>query len=72
MGGSLFGLMGNRVNKAGRDTTVLLGYMVTTAAFVLIYINLPPDSSIALTAKTLAMIKPRYEKIERSSHMYMC
>lgn len=60
VGGSIFGLMGSRVSKGlRRDSIFVLGYLVTMVALSLIFINLPPDSSIVEFAKLAPIIKPR-------------
>lgn len=60
IGGAVFGLMGARVNKGlRRDTIFVLGYLVTMVALVLIFINLPPDSSLAEVARMSTIIQPR-------------
>ena len=40
-GGSLFGLLGEKTNRYGRDPIVLLGFLVHVASFYLIFLNLP-------------------------------
>lgn len=60
LGGSIFGLMGAKVNsKVGRGTIFGLGYVVIMVASALIYINLPPDSS--LPSDQVAKLKPIVE-----------
>ncbi|XP_792285.2 UNC93-like protein MFSD11 [Strongylocentrotus purpuratus] len=45
-GGLLFGILGKKTIKFGRDPIVLLGYVVHMICFYLIYINLPAESPI--------------------------
>lgn len=56
LGGSIFGLMGSKggKNRLNRDTIFVFGYVITIAALTLIYVNLPPDSSLV----EFAQIKP--------------
>lgn len=41
LGGLLFGLMGSKTNKFGRDPIVIMGFIVHIVSFFLIYLNLP-------------------------------
>lgn len=60
LGGSIFGLMGARFSKSlGRDTIFVLGYLVIMVALSLIFVNLPPDSSLVEVAKMMPIIRPR-------------
>lgn len=60
VGGSVFGLMGYRVSKGlNRDSIFVLGYLVTMSALSLVFINLPPDSSLVQQARMETIIKPR-------------
>ena len=47
----LFGILGKKTNKFGRDPVVLLGYIVHMVAFYLIFINMPSDSPIRTTSQ---------------------
>lgn len=44
LGGAVFGLLGKKTIRYGRDPIVLLGYVVHIGAFFLIFINLPSIS----------------------------
>ncbi|XP_078692786.1 UNC93-like protein MFSD11 [Branchiostoma floridae x Branchiostoma belcheri] len=46
IGGAAFGLSGKLANRHGRDPIILLGFLVHTTAYYLIYINLPQSSPI--------------------------
>lgn len=61
IGGSVFGLMGSRITSKGlnRDSIFVLGYLVTMSALSLIFINLPPDSSLVQQTHMETIIKPR-------------
>lgn len=60
IGGSVFGLMGTSFSKSlRRDTIFVLGYLVTMLAMVLIFINLPADSSLVEVAKAIPIIEPK-------------
>ncbi|KAK2191993.1 hypothetical protein NP493_41g03028 [Ridgeia piscesae] len=41
LGGALFGILGSKTNKHGRDPIILLGFLVHLASFYLIFLNLP-------------------------------
>lgn len=43
-GGVLFGLLGSKTIKYGRDPIVIVGFIVHLISFVLIYLNLPDDA----------------------------
>lgn len=43
-GGVLFGLLGNKTTKYGRDPIVIMGFFVHLISFLLIYLNLPNDA----------------------------
>ena len=45
----LFGILGKKTNKYGRDPVVLLGYIVHMVAFYLIFINMPQHAPIEKT-----------------------
>ncbi|XP_013399249.1 UNC93-like protein MFSD11 isoform X2 [Lingula anatina] len=49
IGGAAFGLLGKRTNRFGRDPIVLLGFLVHTVAFFLIFINIPDIAPIHKT-----------------------
>ncbi|RUS80840.1 hypothetical protein EGW08_011395, partial [Elysia chlorotica] len=49
LGGMLFGILGQKTNKYGRDAVVLLGYVVHMVAFYLIFINMPAHAPIGET-----------------------
>uniref|UniRef100_A0A2L2Y784 UNC93-like protein MFSD11 n=1 Tax=Parasteatoda tepidariorum TaxID=114398 RepID=A0A2L2Y784_PARTP len=44
IGGALFGILGKKTNKFGRDPVILLGFIVHVLTFFAIYINLPAKS----------------------------
>lgn len=43
-GGILFGLLGSKTVKYGRDPVVIMGLIIHLASFVLIFLNLPDKS----------------------------
>lgn len=62
LGGSIFGLLGTRVNffqRIGRDTIFLIGYLVTLSAFALTFINLPADSPLGSANEAPILAQPR-------------
>lgn len=48
-GGILFGLLGNKTIKYGRDPIVIIGFVVHLISFLLIFLNLPNDSPFSDT-----------------------
>lgn len=40
-GGALFGILGNKTTRWGRDPIVIMGYLIHLSSFFLIFINLP-------------------------------
>jgi hypothetical protein len=48
-GGLAFSIFGKRTNKYGRDPIVLLGFIVNTCAYYLIFLNLPDSSPFGNT-----------------------
>ncbi|XP_054283859.1 UNC93-like protein MFSD11 isoform X3 [Macrosteles quadrilineatus] len=49
LGGVVFGLMGSRTNRWGRDPIVILGFIIHVVAFFSIYLNLPNTSPFGET-----------------------
>ncbi len=45
-GGGLFGILGSYTNRFGKDPVVLLGMLTHFAVYLLVFYNLPEDSSI--------------------------
>ncbi|XP_050671054.1 UNC93-like protein MFSD11 isoform X2 [Leptidea sinapis] len=41
LGGALFGILGNKTTRWGRDPIVIMGYFIHMTSFFLIFINLP-------------------------------
>ena len=68
LGGLLFGILGTKTNKYGRDIIVLLGYVIHMVAFFLVFINLPEESPIR-SSGTATYITPRYVP---SLNTYLC
>ena len=52
IGGAAFGLLGTRTASGRRDSIVLIGFLVHTAAFVTIYVNLPFASPLSSTTQS--------------------
>ncbi len=48
-GGVLFGLLGSKTKKFGRDAIVILGFIIHILAFFLVFLNLPNASPIGET-----------------------
>ncbi|CAL8142309.1 unnamed protein product [Orchesella dallaii] len=49
VGGSVFGLLGSKTTKRGRSPVVFLGLITHITCFVLVYLNLPEESTIRET-----------------------
>lgn len=49
LGGAVFGILGKKTNKYGRDPVVLLGFLIHMVSFYLIYLNLPPKATLHAT-----------------------
>lgn len=57
-GGVLFGLMGSKTNKIGRESIVIAGFVVHLLSFVLIFINLPDEAPFGDTNKVAYLSQP--------------
>ncbi|XP_063824836.1 UNC93-like protein MFSD11 [Ostrinia nubilalis] len=44
LGGALFGILGNKTTRWGRDPIVIMGYVIHLSSFFLIFINLPNEA----------------------------
>jgi len=49
LGGAIFGLLGKKTIRYGRDPIIMLGYVVHMISFFLVFINLPFQSSLQNT-----------------------
>ena len=49
LGGAVFGIFGSVTIKRGRDPIIILGFVLSMAAYFLAFINLPNESPIAET-----------------------
>lgn len=56
-GGILFGLLGSKTNKFGRDAIAIVGFIVHIISFVLIFLNLPDTAPFGDTKET-ALLNP--------------
>lgn len=57
IGGALFGILGKKTNKYGRDLIVMLGYVVHMVTFFMIFINIPDNATYKDTSD-MAFIHP--------------
>ncbi len=48
-GSGLFGILGKKTIKFGRFPIVLLGFVIQTACFVLVYLNIPANATLHKT-----------------------
>lgn len=63
-GGALFGILGSKTTRWGRDPIVIMGYLIHMTSFFLIFINLPnlapfgdtTDTSYITPSPYLAML----------------
>ncbi|KAI5651745.1 ion channel regulatory protein UNC-93 domain-containing protein [Phthorimaea operculella] len=44
LGGALFGILGSKTTRWGRDPIVIMGYLIHLVSFFLIFINLPAEA----------------------------
>lgn len=51
-GGALFGILGTKTTRWGRDPIVIMGYIIHLLSFFLIFINLPAEAPFGDTDKT--------------------
>lgn len=56
-GGILFGLLGSKTNKFGRDAIAIAGFVVHIVSFILIFLNLPDAAPFGDT-KEIAFLNP--------------
>ncbi|CAH0397976.1 unnamed protein product [Chilo suppressalis] len=50
LGGALFGILGNKTTRWGRDPIVIMGYLIHLCCFFLIFINLPTTAPFGDTS----------------------
>ena len=51
IGGVLFGFLGHLTVKRGRHPIIILGFIISIAAYVLMFINFPQDATLGETEK---------------------
>ena len=51
-GGILFGLLGSKMKKVGRDLIVIFGFILHIVSFILIFLNLPNSAPFGDTTDT--------------------
>lgn len=52
LGGALFGILGSKTTRWGRDPIVIMGYVIHLVSFFLIFINLPSEAPFGDTENT--------------------
>lgn len=57
-GGSLFGILGSKTSKWGRDPIVIGGYIVHMIAFFFIFLNIPNDAPFGKNTDEVGFITP--------------
>ncbi|XP_049869126.1 UNC93-like protein MFSD11 [Pectinophora gossypiella] len=57
LGGALFGILGSKTTRWGRDPIVIMGYLIHLVSFFLIFINLPAEAPFGDT-KEISYINP--------------
>jgi len=59
LGGTVFGFFGRLTTKMGRSPIIILGFVTSLVSYLLIFINLPPESTLGETApSSTAVIQP--------------
>ncbi|EYC35808.1 hypothetical protein Y032_0978g3274 [Ancylostoma ceylanicum] len=56
--GLIFGILGDRTSKIGRDAIIFLGAVVHLIAFILIFMNFPDDAPLQKTTGSGGLINP--------------
>lgn len=56
-GGALFGILGSKTSRWGRDPIVIMGYLIHLVCFFLIFINLPAEAPFGDTT-AVSYIEP--------------
>jgi len=59
IGGAVFGILGSKTNRWGRDPVVLMGFVVHVTAFFLIFLNLPNNAPFEDTTDVSFLNPPR-------------
>lgn len=63
IGGALFGLMGRRTTRSGRDPIVIMGFLIHVASFFLIFLNLPNNANFGETTDDAYITPNQYVAI---------
>ena len=61
VGGILFGFMGHLTVKRGRHPIIILGFVLSLLAYLLMLINLPPNATLEETTDDAYIGKPSLE-----------
>ncbi|VDM75237.1 unnamed protein product [Strongylus vulgaris] len=61
--GLLFGILGARTSKIGRDAIIFMGAIIHLITFALIYINIPNDAPLQKTNELGAILTPRLRNV---------
>lgn len=59
IGGAVFGILGSKTNRWGRDPVVIMGFVMHVTAFFLIFLNLPNAAPFADTTDISYLNPPR-------------
>lgn len=59
IGGGIFGILGSKTNRWGRDPIVIMGFVFHIIAFFLIYLNLPNNAPFGDTTDISHLNPPR-------------
>lgn len=51
-GGALFGILGSRTKRYGRDPIILIGFLTQAAGFFIIFLNIPDTAPFGDTRDT--------------------
>ena len=49
LGGALFGILGSKTNRFGRDPVILLGFITQAVGFFIIFLNIPDSANFGDT-----------------------
>ncbi|XP_034247837.1 UNC93-like protein MFSD11 [Thrips palmi] len=60
IGGALFGLLGRRTTRSGRDPIVIMGFLIHAASFFLIFLNLPNNANLGDTSDDAYITSNQY------------
>ncbi|KAJ1527680.1 hypothetical protein ONE63_007639 [Megalurothrips usitatus] len=60
LGGALFGLLGRRTTRLGRDPVVIIGFLVHIISFFAIFLNIPNNANLGETSDDAYLVPNQY------------